>query len=257
MPYSMLLRKIVADSGYSSKYIVEECEKRNYKIDKSYFSKLLNDKVPPPTEELSRIISDICNVDERQLVLEGYMDKAPKEIKEAFSSIKMITMYSTLRLFQSGIDENVFEKVEEELKKMPISDFIIQLIDNKDLCMQMGDLMFPDDDDDDDIIDTNIKDDDITININQPVGFKMPDNSMFPIIQENAQIMLKFQPKYDDGDIIALKIQDEEDFTVRCAIFQEDKIILKAFNSKEPIKSYEYDKISILGKVNKVITEIQ
>lgn len=102
------------------------------KIDKAYLSKLLNDKVPAPSEEISRTIANICNKDERVLVLEGYIDKAPNEIREAFITIKFMTMLGALKTIENIVDKLTLEKIREELEKEPISEFIIQLIENKD-----------------------------------------------------------------------------------------------------------------------------
>ena len=96
MPYHKLLNNIIASTNYTAQEIINKCAEKGIKMNKAYMSKLRNNKVPPPSEDVSRVISKVCDVDERFLVLEGYIDKAPKEIKEAFVSIKFMTTFVTL-----------------------------------------------------------------------------------------------------------------------------------------------------------------
>lgn len=131
MPYSKLLKKIIVESGYTNRDIIEKCNKRDRKIDKAYLSKLQNNKVPAPSEEISRTIANICGTDERLLVLEGYIDKAPKEIKEALENIKLIFSMAVLSMFENELNDEAIKQVENEINKEPLSDFILQIIDNK------------------------------------------------------------------------------------------------------------------------------
>lgn len=258
MPYTKLLRKLLAESDYTSKYIVEECKKRGQKIDKSYFSKLINGKQPPPSEEVSKVLSKIFNVDERLLVIEGYLDKAPKEIVDAFNSIRMMGVYTTLNFFEGSLEEKMLKEAKKELEKMPISEFIIGLIDNEEKIFSATEQFF------DKNINglTEIEDinnvEDILDNfkLNEPVGLEINDNTMFPIIQLGSQVMLKYQPTYETGDILAVKVNGNNDFVIRYTFFNDNKVTLKAVDKKIPVEIYNINDIVILGKVDKVITEI-
>lgn len=248
MPYSRLLRNIVADSGYSSKQIIDECNKRGKKIDKAYLSKLLNDKIPPPSEEVSRVIGNVCNADERLLVLEGYIDKAPKEVKEAFNSIRYMTTISALNMFSNKLDENIIKQLEKEMNNEPISEFIVSLIDNKANNINITDSG----------MELSIENDDnVKLSLTEPMSLQVKDSSMAPMIPENAKISLKIEEKYKNGDILAIKVKKQEDFIVRYALFNKDTVTLTSLNTKEfePVTYSEKD-IIILGKVERVIIEI-
>ena len=82
MPYTKLLNNIIADSNLSYKFIAEKCTEMGTTIDPSYISKLLSGKCNVPSEKISRALANVCGYDERLLVLEGYLDIAPKEIKD-------------------------------------------------------------------------------------------------------------------------------------------------------------------------------
>lgn len=248
MPYHKLLRKIVADSGYSSKQIIDECNNRGKKIDKAYLSKLLNNKIPPPSEEVSRVIANVCNVDERLLVLEGYIDKAPKEVIEALNSIKYMTTISALNIFANEISNELLNKLEMELNEEPLANFIVDLIDNKSNNVK--------------ILNNGMelsmeKNKNATLSLREPLALPIKDNAMSPMIPENSKISLKVENEYKNGDILAIKIKKQEDFIVRYALFNKDTITLTSLNHKEfePI-TYKLEDIIIMGKVERVIIEI-
>lgn len=248
MAYYKLLRKIVTDSGYNAKQIIEECNNQGRKIDKAYLSKLLNNKIPPPSEKVSRIIANVCNADERLLVLEGYIDKAPKEIIDAFNSIRYMATISALNMFSNKINNDLLDKLEKELNEEPLANFIIDLIDNKANNVKILN----------NGMELSIKNNkDATLSLIEPLALQVKDNAMSPIIPENSKISLKVENEYKNGDILAIKIKKQEDFIVRYALFNKDNIILTSLNPKEfePI-TYKLDDIIIMGKVERVIIEI-
>ena len=104
--YSKLLTRIIAESGFTSKQIVEKCNEMGNGIDTTRLSKLQNGKLPAPSPKVSRDIAKICNADERLLVIEGYLEKAPKEIIDIFMSIKFTTTMATLKVFTNKINKS-------------------------------------------------------------------------------------------------------------------------------------------------------
>lgn len=246
MPFSKLLMRVVADSKKTSKQIIDECNERGRKVDKAYMSKLLNNKVPAPSEELARMLAQICNYDERKLVLESYIDKAPKEVYEALVSIKFMITITTLNIFQNTTNKETLKQLEEELNKEPIADFVIDLIDNKADIININE----------NGIDLGMEKDNFTMSLREPIALPVKDNAMFPIVPEGSQISLLLQEKYHNGDILAIKVKKQEDFIVRYALFNGEEIILTALNKEFKPLTYKKDEIIILGKVTRVITEI-
>lgn len=245
MPYYKVLRKVVAESNLTSKEIVEKCNKMGRKIDKSYMSKLLNNKLPAPSEEVSREIAKICNVDERILVLEGYIDKAPKEIKEIFDSIRFMTTLAGLQLFKNKIDKKTLNELEKELKKEPLSEFLISIIDEKANGINYIDYE-----------EFEIEGNNHKLSLKAPLGLQIKDNAMFPMISQKSKITLEMKNEYENGDILAIKEKNENDFIVRYAMFSEDKITLTPLNREYKTLTYKKDDIVIIGKVKEVITDI-
>lgn len=246
--YSKLLTKIIAESGLTAKEVVEKCNNLGNGIETTRLSKLQNGKLPAPSEKVSRDIAKACNADERELVLEGYLEKAPNEIVDAFMSIKYMTTISALNVFENSFDKNALNYIKEELEKEPLARFIISLIDNKETDIFI----------DNEKIEFNVEKDNFNVVLNNPCCLKVKDNSMYPIIPENAEISIKMQEKYNDGDILAVKIRGKENFIVRYVLFKENSIMLTSLNPKEFEKlEYKNNEVIILGKVIKASTDIQ
>jgi len=92
--------------------------------------------------------------------------------------------------------------------------------------------------------------------IDKPVGIPVKDNSMFPLIPQNSEVMLLFQTEYETGDILAIKVKKSDEFLIRYAYIDNDKIILTALNKEYEKLVYKLEDIIILGKAVKVINNI-
>jgi len=246
--YSKVLTRIIAESGLTAKEVAEKCNEIGNGIDTTRLSKLQNGRLPAPSEKVSRDIAKVCHSDDKELVIEGYLEKAPKEIIEALNSIKYMATISALNVFENGFDPKVITYLKEELEKEPLAQFIISLIDNKSTNINI----------DNQKIEFVAEEDNFNMILNNPSSLKVKDNSMYPTIPKNAEITLKIQEKYNDGDIVAIKVNNKEDFIVRYALFKNDTILLTSLNPKEfETLEYKRKEITILGKVIKVITDIQ
>lgn len=247
MPYSRLLRKVVAESGYTSKEIIEKCREYGKKIDKAYFSKLLNGKVPPPSEELSEVIARVCNFDERNLILEGFLDKAPKEIRDAFLTIQFVGVMSATKMLQNKVPQEVLEVFRKHIEKEPLSEFVIKLTSGLEKITSLG------------LSETEVlklSDNEMQLSLSNPISVPVSDNAMFPIIPENSKIILRLKEKYNNGDLIVVKAKDREDMIVRYVLFGEDKITLTSLNKQYPVIEYKLEAISIMGEVAQVIIDL-
>lgn len=245
MPYNKLLMKIVAESGKTHKEIVAECNKAGLKIDKTTFSKLINNKKKPPAKEVSEAICTACNVDKRILNIEKNLDEATEEIQKAFMNLKTQALIPALKIFENEFDENTFKEVEKIVKNEPLYDIVLSLADN--------DTQFLSED-------TNItfegEQDHISFTLQDLVALEMKDDSMEDKIKKGSKINVTMQEVYEDGDIIAITVKEEKDYIVRCALFNDDIIVLKALNKNYKSLKYKQEDINILGKVTRVITDI-
>lgn len=242
--YSKLLTKIIAESGYTAKQIVEKCNEIGNGIDTTRLSKLQNGKLPAPSERVSRDIAKICNTDERLLVIEGYLEKAPKEIIDVFNTMKFMTTMAAMKIFENKINKNTLLQIKEELNKEPIAEFLVSLLDyekNIEISNNM--------------IEFNPQQENLTINFTEPLSIKIKDNAMYPKIPEGAKITLLIEDKYKNGDILAIKIKDE-DIIVRYAFINNNDITLIPLNSQYKTITCNLKDIVILGKAIKIINDI-
>lgn len=249
MAYAKLLEKIINNTNYSNVDIANKCKELGVNVDRTYINKLLNNKSKPPKEEISRAISKVCGADERLLVLEGYIDKAPNEIVDTLKQIKFLTSVAALNLFENNFSKNnqfFLEQLKVELDSEPLADFIISILDKKATDINFADTG----------IEFSEKNDNYNVTLTTPIELTVTDNSMFPLVPENAHISLKIKEEYKNGEIIALRFKGKDELLVRYIFYKDNDIMLTALNKDfEPIFCNKGD-ILIMGKVSKVITEI-
>lgn len=244
MPYYKILNEIVSKTNYSQEEIANKCTELGVPISKSYMNKLLNNKLSAPKEEISRAIAKVCNADERLLVMEGYIDKAPKEVSEAFNSLRNIQMLFTLNTLQNHIDKKTFVELQKFFEKEPLSKFIIDLIENGKNAVDIKQIG----------MEVKAENENLIMNIGGELGIKVEDNSMYPLIKKNDEIKLLISDRYVNGDILLININDNT--VIRQAVFLGNDIELIPLNKKYEKKTYKKEEVKILGKVQKIITEI-
>lgn len=246
MPYGKLLRKMLVESNYTATEIAEECKKRGIRIDKSYISKLQNDKCNCPNEKISSEIAKICNKDERLLVLEGYIDNAPQEVKELLYSIRLLFSTITSNVLSYSTDKTIVAEFEKLIKNEPISEFILNVIDNKDTLINI----------DKNIFQTVVTDNGVDMILTQPPAISVADNAMFPLITEKSKVCLSMQTNYENGDIVAVKINDKDNIIIRQIFFKDNEISLIPLNKNYFSLTYDLSNIVIIGKVTSIINEL-
>ena len=87
MGYARLLDSYINQSRYTLSEISEKCKLKGIDISASYISKLRTGKKPPPSEELSRVLAEVLECDPETLIIEGYKEKAPHEIRKYIPDI--------------------------------------------------------------------------------------------------------------------------------------------------------------------------
>lgn len=248
MAYAKLLEKIINKTNYTNVELSNKCKELGINVDRTYINKLLNNKSKPPKEEISRAIAKVCGADERLLVLEGYIEKAPKEIVDVLKQIKYLTTIASLNIFTNNFSENndFLEQLRIELDNEPLSEFIISIIDKNATDINFGDIG----------LEFSEKNENYNITLTAPVEIKVNDNSMFPIVPENSYINLTLKDKYNNGEIIALKFKGQEELLIRYIFYNGNDILLTALDQNYTPITCKQDDILIMGKVTKVITKI-
>lgn len=82
--YAELITEKINTSGLSLNDVVFKCSQKGLKITTSYISKLKNGKMPPPSDDVSRVLAEVLEIDPEWLVITGYLERAPNEFKKVF-----------------------------------------------------------------------------------------------------------------------------------------------------------------------------
>jgi repressor LexA len=81
MKYRDLLARYLAGAGLNANQAALRCAERGCKIHRTYLSKILNGRLPPPSAEVSRVLAKLCGQDPEPLVIAGYEEKAPAPVR--------------------------------------------------------------------------------------------------------------------------------------------------------------------------------
>lgn len=246
MTYDKLLKRLISNTGYTQDEISQKCAEIGTEVSRSYIGRLQSGKSSAPTEEVSRAIAKVCNCDERLLVIEGYLDKAPKEIRDAFISLKNISMLYSINALENKVDKATIEELKKVFEQETLADFVIELIDNGNSEINIKDLG----------IEIKSKDEKVICDLSKPISFNVEDNSMYPFIKENDKVTAETKNRYINGDIIAVNIKGQKGIIVRQAVFLGRQIELTTLNKKYENKTYNEEDLTIIGRIKTIITEI-
>lgn len=248
MPYVKLLRRMISDTEYTNAEIMRKCEELGEPINKTYFSKFLNGKEEPPDEKKSRAIAKVLGIDERKLVIEGYIDKAPKEIKEAFEDMLLMQNLSAIK-YMELIDKSKLHELEKYLRNEPLCDTVVDILDNTNNYIKYLEEEFH--------VEKVGDEEQITIALTNPVGIEITDNAMSPKIEKGDKVTFEFiGDNYNSTDILLVKTKQNQQFRARNVIKINDTRQLQGYNPEYIETPCNKDEVFILGRVNNVIKKI-
>lgn len=257
MPYTQLLNKLIDDSKLSANQIADKCKEYGVKITPSYISTLRNDKNNrTPSDDVSVAIAKACNVPngyENVLVIEAYLDIAPKEIKKLIEMMKDVFTKSVIGAFENKATTQQMKEIRKQYDNMPMAHFLIAYTSEEAISTikkQAGTLNI---ESKDFFKDTNIT---ITQEI-KPVGFSISDNGMYPIISKGDMVNVEIR-EYKTGDIVLLKKKDKKANLLarKVVVGNKKQITLIPINNEFLPETVSVDDIIILGVVTQFIRQI-
>lgn len=236
--YSKVLQKIIAEANITQEELSKKCKELNVPISRGQINAILNNRANAPTEDISRTIAKVCNVDERELVLEGYLEKAPCEFIEFLNKFQEQLFELSIGLLENKIEKDLKSILLEEYKKQTLVQLILEILDNKDTFV---------------LNDTNLKIE--TLKDNKIINFEIPyitmeDNSMESKIPKNSKLKLIIPDKYKNGDIVLVEYNNTK--YIRLAIFIGRNVFLYPFNKDYQSFYLENNECKILAKINSV-----
>lgn len=245
MPYGVLLKQLLRKNKLTYENLSSKCSELGVSLSSGYIKEIANGKRNPPTEEKTRAIAKVLNINEHLLILEGYLDKAPTEVLQIFNTIRNLSLVMSLSQFENNISKENISFIQHKVCEEPLSKFLAEILEpqnldyknNKNFTLSMEGLNF-------------------NINTNNMAIFKVTDNSMSPKLEKNDTVNLEIQEHYSNGDVLAVKIHGYKEIIYRIALFNKDIITLVPLNPSFKEVAYNRTDIEILGRVSQMIRDL-
>lgn len=241
MRYEKLLNDIIKKSKLSQAEIVRKCNDMGVALDKSYLSRLRSGKASSPRPEISKAIAKVCGCNEMLLVIEGFLDEAPKELFDIFLELKFMAVGAVYNLLRQNVSAEEFDKIREKLRNEPIADFVLGLTENPNTSIESSNSNL------------TIGDGQASLSISKPPTIPISDNSMEPLIPQGSEITLSTS-SYEDGKIYFIDLDGT--LLVRKVLLFSPNYILIPINSNFETIIKPIDAVKIIGKVNTVIQKV-
>lgn len=88
MTYRELLARYLAEARLNANQAARLCTERGCPVHRTYLSKILNGRLPPPSAEVSRTLAGICGRDPEELIIAGYREKAPAPVRRLLEAAR-------------------------------------------------------------------------------------------------------------------------------------------------------------------------
>lgn len=234
MPYTKLLNQLIENSKLQVKEIAEKCKKYGVDLSAAYLSILRTNEGRSASDDVSRAIAKACGADfESILVVEAYLDKAPKEILHTLEELKQ-TLIETVDIQASGYDEEQKELLRNCYRNWSLSEMVCNTSQTSDT------------------------------NVPQPTQTKtlvVTDNSMLPVLSKGSQLNVIPLNQYQNGNILCFyEKNNPESIIIReCHFLHEENdyiLTLPKNTSEYETKVYKADEIAIIGKVHSAFVNL-
>lgn len=256
MYYREVLKEAMEEKNITTKALAEQIG-----ITDSYLSKIINGKKEAPKEEITYKIAEVLEINPRELILAGYLDRAPSEIRDFIIAIVSTGVEASLRMLNNNTEEifNAYGKLEIEqikdaLGKINIIKILINILDNFETHIESA------------LEEANkVKINEINpktgeyqgyLKLAEPVAILISDNGMSPKIPKNSKVCIKIKSEFKNGDIVCLLDNETKKNIVRQLIINGDEYTFVALEKKYPPFTKNRKDVSILGEAVKVIIDL-
>lgn len=250
MPYAELLSKKIEEKEISIKDLATKCKEFGQNITAAYISIIKNpDNKKIPSDDVSRALAKALGENESLFVMEAYADKAPDEFKAFFNDYKAMIAQSITMVYSNTVSNEEMNTVLKNLEHYPIAELILLSSQLKQsFCKTDGKVNA-----NAEFLDDNSK---VFMELKEPVGIPVTDDSMFPILQKGSEVILEVKENYDNGDILYLSKSKEYIFR-KCFFTNNEKSKLNLITINSNISDIvDIKDIKIMGRVKRVITVI-
>lgn len=146
MNYNELYNKLLAESKLTPREIIAKCKEHDLDITQGYLSNLKKIDGKIPSDKISTILAKVFNAKyENILVVQAYIDRAPKPILDFFNYAKETTTREALLFLEEEkkeMPEHILKaylsEKEMDFKKQPLAEFICETIEDMTLPTKEG-----------------------------------------------------------------------------------------------------------------------
>jgi transcriptional regulator with XRE-family HTH domain len=117
MSYAEILKNYIKKSNKTLEQISNECSVKGLQVTKSYISKIRSGKMPAPSDEVTKVLSDVLNADYEDLILASYLEKIPEPVQKILlkrnstdigeEEIRLICREEILSMLAAAFSESV------------------------------------------------------------------------------------------------------------------------------------------------------
>ena len=130
--YTNMLKNMIAEANITQEELSKKCKEMNAPISRGTINTALNEDGKVLDEKVSRAIAKICNADERELVLAGYLEKAPHEFIEFLNKEQDLMFEAVFPLLENILDSKQKETFKELFKKETLVESMIEVLDTEE-----------------------------------------------------------------------------------------------------------------------------
>lgn len=245
MGYYETLIEMIEKSGLTLQEIADKCgTDYGVKINRSYISKLQTRKQAPASDEVNVALAKVCGGDVERFRYEGYIEKAPRYIKEFIESLTSTLKKMAIFNLKSLISGDDLDRVIAGLNNTPDIELVAKINKAFEDTPNMEADYYR--------VTKNGND----LKVSPLLGARMNDDSMEPRIPKGAVLNLVNPDNLKNGDIVLVRISNKL-FLVRRYIVLSEGIILVSDNpSYEPIELKNIN-AEIIAKVKSITINIE
>lgn len=256
MYYQEVLKDAIQEKNITTKALADQIG-----ITDSYLSKIINGKKEAPKEEITNKIAEVLEINPRELILAGYLDRAPSEIREFIVTIISSCLEAGLLMLNNNTEEiyNAYGMIELEditslISRTSIIKILINLLDNsktymKTMLEEAKQIKI-------DELNPNTGEYQGSLRLSEPVAIPISDDGMSPKIPINSKVCIKLKSEFNNGDIVCLLDDETRKNIVRQLIINGDEYTFVALDKKYPPFTKNRKDVSILGEAIKVVIDL-
>ena len=237
--YTNMLKNMIAEANITQEELSKKCKEMNAPISRGTINTALNEDGKVLDEKVSRAIAKICNADERELVLAGYLEKAPHEFIEFLNKEQDLMFEAVFPLLENILDSKQKETFKELFKKETLVESMIEVLDTEEAPKIPINLF-----------ETKIDNEKLKIICNELMFYTIKDDSMQEKIPKGSKLRIDIKSKYNNGDIVILKANGEK--IVRMIIWIGKTIFAYPMNKNYQAQILNEGEYEILAKVRSV-----